>query len=688
MIGTRPVLAVLLVAFMVSAQETIDVSLPATPPPNTPGPVNPSFAGFGIEPSNLFSFLGFEDSPNELTINLLTNLAAYTGGHLPHIRIGGNTQDYMAYDPSLDIWSYIINPHPKGTGHVDHKKSDAMLIGPPFFEAANRLPKGSPVTWGLNMADQDPGYLDRIASMAGLVLDKCDNLDVISFEIGNEPDLYIQNGFRTMEGATQWGGRAYVQSWNERAHAVWEKVLKPRGRERKSFETGCTASTIGTDFQIRDLATFAGLTREGQTQLEEAEGSSPSMAPYLAAWNQHDYYYYIGVSTYPISLERLTNLVTTEIQFKAWEEQLAQARDLSSENITSYYAIREMGIVGPVGLSGVTDTFGGALWSLNFLLYAAGIGVDSVQLHMTDNSAAGAWRPIDLPNDYDGGTGGSKGVKPVYYGLAAFDQIVLGVGECDNDKAQGDGGGRARVARLPYTFSENGKTTKAGDVGAHDAIRVYAVYRNDLLRAMVVVNGMPYNSSTATAAGLRMAQDEAPRVKVRIELPQGNFTGRDFHLSYLTAKGADSKQDVQWNGISFEANEDGTPSLATDARESEVVTITSDGHAELSVRYSEAVVASLDPLPGLVDTGNGTAGGCSVETPSGSPFSSPSSSQGGGAFPGTGSGAEDLDDSEQGGSCDKKKSAASPQLQVVPFRITKGFIVSVIFAVAFGLIFF
>lgn len=41
-------------------------------------PISPSFAGMGIETSNLFSFTGGA-TVNQMSINLLTNLANYTG---------------------------------------------------------------------------------------------------------------------------------------------------------------------------------------------------------------------------------------------------------------------------------------------------------------------------------------------------------------------------------------------------------------------------------------------------------------------------------------------------------------------------------------------------------------------------------------------------------------------------------
>lgn len=45
--------------------------------------ISPSYAGFGIEPSDLFVYTG-TTSANQLTFNLLSNLANYTGAPPTH----------------------------------------------------------------------------------------------------------------------------------------------------------------------------------------------------------------------------------------------------------------------------------------------------------------------------------------------------------------------------------------------------------------------------------------------------------------------------------------------------------------------------------------------------------------------------------------------------------------------------
>lgn len=88
--------------------------------------------------------------------------------------------------------------------------------------------------------------------------------------------------------------------------AVYEQVLKLAGIGVTFFETPATASTIRTTFKIKDLVQN-GLT------------ATTSGFDYISAWNQHDYFYFIGVSTVSITLDDLMDLDNTNSQFKYWE---------------------------------------------------------------------------------------------------------------------------------------------------------------------------------------------------------------------------------------------------------------------------------------------------------------------------------------------------------------------------------
>ncbi|KAF2401156.1 hypothetical protein EJ06DRAFT_537316 [Trichodelitschia bisporula] len=474
--------------------------------------VDSSFAGFGFEPSNLFSFTG-TTSPNGLSVNLLQNLADYAGAPAA-MRIGGNTADYMIYDADYSGWSLKQNPDPQGQGAIP---SDSFTYGPNYFKALDRFPKGTEITFGLNLAYEGDDYLQNIVNEARAAVSLLKNVRLVSFEVGNEPDLYLKNGFRD----APWGGQVYTQQFLERASAVYERVLRPAGLSATFFEPPATASTIGTTFEIEQLVKdgiLAGVN--GSTSL-------------VAGWNQHDYYYFVDVSTYALTLDHMLQLPTTADQFAYWASQVKIALSTGLP-----YYLREMASAGPVGLQGISDTFGAALWTLNFFLYAASLSIAAVQMHMTDNSFASAWQP---------GTMYGKGphVRPSYAAFAAMAQLL---GACN---------GSAQIAPLTLGGVPAGY---AGYVGA------WAGYASGALQALVLLNTRASNASAPSGGTLPFS----------LALP--GLEGQTLYISRLSAPGADSTEGVSWNGLSFETS-DGTPKKLDKDDSASTVKVDSNGNA-------------------------------------------------------------------------------------------------------------
>lgn len=538
--STATALAVAILSLPAARAQSLSISPNTKAPRDASDYINPSFAGFGIEPSNLFSFTG-GDQINQFSIKLLQNLADYSGAP-PHIRLGGNTQDYMLFEADNQRFAWNANKNSQAQGT---KAADAMIIGPNYFTALDRFPKDTPVTFGLNMAYMESDWETRITDMAKAAIDGMKNVKLYSFEVGNEPDLWLQNMFR----AGAWSGSTYTTQWLDRCEVVYERVLKNANLPSSFFEAPATASTIGTTFEI------AQLVDDGI--MEGRNGDN-----FLATWNQHDYYYFIGVTPTPLTLDELMDLDTTNVQFKYWEKQVGIALKTGLP-----YVLREMSSVGPIGMPFVSDVFGAALWTMNFFLYAASIGISSVQMHMTDNSNASAWQPIPM---YGRDT---SFVRPQYYAHAAVAQII------------GNGNGTTQI-----------KTERTSDVGAgYDGrIRVYSAYANDKLQSVTMINAKQVNASTSTKGSFTF----------NLNLGSEN-ANKEVFISYLTAPGADSQTDVTWNGMKYD-----DITGESSAVDSTVVVTSTDGSGKITVpvRDSEAVVANIGNQLGVnaVITPNGT----------------------------------------------------------------------------------
>ncbi|KAF2188318.1 glycoside hydrolase family 79 protein [Zopfia rhizophila CBS 207.26] len=492
-------------------------------------PLDASFAGFGIEPSNLFSFTG-ESKTNQFSVQLLQNLADYSGAP-PHIRLGGNTGDYMIYDSSFNDYRVEGNARSVGQGVI---ASDSLRFGPSYFKALDRFPKDTPVTYGLNLAYMESDYIKNIVGEAKAAVDGMKNVKLYSFEIGNEPDLYLQNQMRS----GSWSGEVFTRQFLERAEAVYDQVLRPAGLPALFFEAPATASTIGTTFEIDQL-------------IEDGLTNAVNGSNFISAWNQHDYFYFIGVSTVPMTLNDLMNLDNTNAQFKYWETQVKAGLGAGLP-----YVLREMSSVGPIGMHDVSDTFGAALWTLNFLLYTASLNISSVQMHMTDNSNASAWQPVNM-------YGKDPFVRPQYYAHVAMAQII------------GNGNGTTQIGVLD---TDDVPSSYKG------RIRAFTAYANGNLQAVVLINSRQANASSTNKDSFTFDLDLGSENR-----------DKEVFLSYLTTDGADSLSGTTWNGMSF-SDDDGKTKVVNDTVTS--LRTSSSGSISIPVRDSQAVVANLGWLLG------------------------------------------------------------------------------------------
>ncbi|SPO31884.1 uncharacterized protein UTRI_06721 [Ustilago trichophora] len=533
--STSALVATLASALMLASTTLADVNLSpaqnvASAGSTISNTINPSYAGFGIEPSDLFVYTG-TSSPNQLTFNLLSNLANYTGAP-PHIRVGGNAGDTMLYDPTVSGYSLQQNPNPTGTGHA--RASDYYFFGPNYFRVLNYFPKGTPITYGLNLAYQGSDALQRIVQQAEAAFQYIGSSDdgpkLYSLEIGNEPDLYIDLGYRSQN----WSPTDFGNEWASRAEVIYNQTLQPKGINSDFFEVAATATTASKNGQPFRIANLVGNTN----------GVAADNGIYVAGWNQHDYFYYVGVSPFNLTMSYLLDLSQTVSQFREWAGQVGQSIVTGKP-----YYLREMGSVGPNGISGISETFGNALWTFNFFFYAASIKVDSVQMHMTQYSQAAPWQ-----TNYMGGKG--PHVRPTYYAWAAWAQII---GPTCNTK----------IAPISLSNAPGSYNNRLG---------AYAVYRGNSLTSVVMINTQMYYSYSGNPSYQNFV----------LSLP--SLAGQTVYLSTLYADGIDSTSNVQWNGISYESSGTGQPRTINGTQWT--MTVGADGTLTVPVRDSQVVVAS------------------------------------------------------------------------------------------------
>lgn len=518
--------AALLAVAPAHGQSTFAVSL--TPPAvaSLASPISKvlaaNYVGFGLEPTSLFEFAGGAQR-NNLSYNLLNNMANYTGTP-PHLRIGGNAGDQQVYSSSTTGYRYVKNPNAVSA------QTNAYLFGPEYFDAFNNFPTNTPITYHINLAYQGSGWQDLMVNTAAAALDAMTTSKIVGFELGNEPDLFVTNGYRT---SSNWSAAAFALQWQSAALNIYNNVLQSRNIGTNFFEpagTATTATTNGRPYRIEDLVDSAIAVDNGI---------------YISGWNQHNYYYYIGVSTYTLTTALLLDLSTTISQFAEWKDQSAEAYATGKN-----YYLREMNSIGPTGLVGISPTFAQTLWVFNFHLYAATVGVSNVHMHMTTYSWGAAWLPIQNATI-------APHVRSSYYAYAAVAQVIGAT--CD-----------VQIASM---------TLNSAPAGYTNNLAAYTKYQGGALQAVIAVNSRPAVSGSTMNT-----------VNFNYNVP--SWAGRTVFVSYLSAAGVDATENTTWNGLSYEVSGTGLATPVSSAMPMQL-TVSSAGLLTVPVRDAQVAVANL-----------------------------------------------------------------------------------------------
>lgn len=184
------------------------------------------------------------------------------------------------------------------------------------------------------------------------------------------------------------------------------------------------------------------------------------------------------------------------------------------------------------GKPGLSNTFGAALWGIDFLMYSASVGIGRVHVHQGTNYRYASWQPVD--------TGlATRGTKPPYYGNIA---VAAALGNTRDHNVS--------VAAL----SPSGVSPSVSDVDP-----AYAVYVDGQLSRALVLNLRGYNTTVGgTGLGEAPTASIAPRPSqnytISVSTPAlsaGKMETGNILVQRLLANGSDAITGITWNGWSY-----------------------------------------------------------------------------------------------------------------------------------------
>ena len=320
--------------------------------------LNPAFCGLSYDKSELTGSLFVT---NDISmIQMFSQIAPAV------LRVGADSVD-------TTCWGGLSNTTPITPSEVD------AFAG--FIKA---LPTNWHVIYGINMSVNTPANCAAEAAYAANALGS----SLLGFEIGNEVDEYVNNGIRP----TTYTYAQFLSQWQALAAAITNTVP---GWAVTNGGNGWTLTGPVSAFNTAGYTVpFAG-----------AEAGVISMV------TQH---YYRGNGESPDATIAL--LLSPDTTLPGTVNTIASAA--ASAGLPLGYRTDECNSYYGGGSANVSDTYGTALWTLDFMFTSAINGCQGVNFHGGGNTAI--YTPI-----LDSGTNVIQ-ARPVFYGLKMFSLLPQG----------------------------------------------------------------------------------------------------------------------------------------------------------------------------------------------------------------------------------------------------------------------
>ncbi|OJT07649.1 Beta-glucuronidase [Trametes pubescens] len=511
----------------------INVSIPVSAPGNSQG-LLPTLLSFSIEQDRWPEWTGV-DSRNEFTHNALLNYAALTG-QPPNIRVGANSEDHTFWSPTVTIEDSSFPPPNSVTPYPE---ATSITVGNAYYSLSRFLPRGTRMTWGVNLgADNVTNAVNMAKAIVGAFRSgavKASGVVLERIEVGNEADLYKNNGLRP----SNWTVQEYVPDWISVAGPVVE-AAGITGRDGPLTLQGAAFASSG--FTPRELFALGILD------------SAPGKAISVISQHQYSAAFCDGGDFPLVSFMSKTgvrgNLTIYEADIAA-----TQAQGL-------VYILGETNSIACHGAPGVSNTAGAALWAIDYTLQAATLGMKEAYFHegvgykynfiqpITLNRSIIDNSPLDPPSP--------PHVQPSYYAGLAIN-----------------------------TFIGSTKTSQIVELSVNDSnVSGYAAFEHGKLVRAVFINLHAWlASSTGTRPSVHIDLDFAKAAVSDAQSDVNAFWSRGATARRVAIQHADDTAGLTWAGQSYETS-DAHPS-------GRVVLERVSLDAGINLRSTEAVLLSF-----------------------------------------------------------------------------------------------
>lgn len=455
--------------------------------------------GYSLEPVWVDDYL-----KSDIAANLMAIITERTGKPPPW-RVGGNTADQTYLHQDQRVPSVAI---------PDPAHATSFNISPAWFDTwAHYFPPGTDLIYTLNFANNRSAWANAVAEAEAAYRGLGSSLALL--ELGNEIDHFANKGWRD----PGWGVDEYISQWRNLSEQILASDWYRSADSPPRFQAAAFADPPWVPDQQDEIDDFdiINVTRAGLVDPEIIETYAVHLYPQSTCdagrWLR-------------MRLDLLSNHTTLWLNVSQYVPQVAAA-----EAAGATLVLGETNSISCSGRSGISDTFGAALWGVDYVLMAASIGIEKVYFHLGAQSEYSSFTPLPYQHK---GENLTAGIRPGFYGHYFISAVVAGSDDGDY-----------RVAALPGANASD--FSGYGIYGAGGDLRKLVFLDMGVWNA---TEGLSNPSTISAADSTSHSDGMRPVRKMEVHVPWRE--GSTAAVTRMSGPGTNSKSKVDVSGVTFD----------------------------------------------------------------------------------------------------------------------------------------
>lgn len=413
---------------------------------------------------------------------------------MPFLRVGANSQDRATVDLSVQAMNATF---PDPTEDVPQPEAEKIYIRRDFYTLSGNFPEGTSFMWGLHLKSFNKSETAAQAQLLaeafqGARSNLTRHVKIVDIEIGNEPDFYGPNTRIPGILDSSWDLANYSATWQEYAEIVQGAVCFDDSANGPKLSPGAFTGFVAPGWSV-DGAIMAGILDKTELRSTTAQFGthlySGSFSPKLQ-----------------FAPGELMNkkYIRSNLTTKASEIRAAKAYGVN-------YSLTEANSFANHGVPGLSNTVESIIWGVDYLLYAATMGIERVHLHHGVGFSYNAFQPVTLSELSGDNTNiTAPHILPLYHALLIVNEAI----------------GNGNVSYVAELTASN------------DTLAAYGIWEGNSLRRVVALNSnVCLSNNTASSFNITLNGDGAKRVS---------------WIKRLHAPATTASSGVTWAGQSFE----------------------------------------------------------------------------------------------------------------------------------------